>query len=130
MIDLEIKGDHRGSLVALEENLEVPFKIKRVFYIFDTQNNVIRGEHAHLKTRQFLIPVSGRCTVELYDGINTKVYDLDRPDIGLFQDAMVWGKMYNFSNDCVLLVLADRLYEESDYIRQLSLFENKLNNYN
>ena len=116
IVHFKIKGDERGLLIALEENRNIPFEIKRVFYIFATREGVRRGEHAHYKTKQLLIAVAGSCKVTLDDGYTKKTYTLDRPDIGLFQDALVWGNMHDFSADCVLMVLADSHYSTEDYI--------------
>lgn len=115
-------GDHRGSLIALEENKDIPFELKRVFYIFGTQPNVPRGQHAHYKTKQFLVSVAGSCKVTLDNGSTKKIFDLNKPNIGLFQDALIWGTMYDFSSDCVLMVLADDYYDEDDYIRDYETF--------
>ncbi len=118
----EIKGDERGSLIALENNIDVPFNIKRVFYIYDTLDGVVRGTHAHFLTQQLLVCVKGSCKVTLDDGKTKKTFLLDAPDKALLQKPMIWGKMYDFSDDCVLLVLADQLYDEEDYIRDYDKF--------
>ena len=118
----EIKGDQRGSLIALENNIDVPFNIKRVFYIYDTLDGVVRGTHAHFLTQQLLVCVKGSCKVTLDDGKTKKTFLLDAPDKALLQKPMIWGKMYDFSDDCVLLVLADQLYDEEDYIRDYDKF--------
>jgi len=115
-------GDERGKLVVLEANTQIPFDIKRVFYIYGTHENVPRGQHAHFKTKQYLIAVNGSCKVTLDTGKLTQTFDLDSPEKGLFQDALVWGTMHDFSSDCVLLVLADHFYNESDYIRDYKEF--------
>lgn len=116
-------GDHRGQLIALEENQNIPFDIKRVFYIYGTLDGVKRGEHSHYKTSQILIAVSGYCKVTLDDGKTKTTYSLDKPNIGLLQKPLVWGTMHGFSDDCVLLVLSDTYYDESDYIRNYSEFK-------
>jgi len=120
--ELQVLGDHRGQLVAIEENVDVPFKFKRVFYIYGTQENITRGKHSHYLTKQFLIAVNGSCKVTLDDGNKEITYDLNKPNLGLIQNHMVWGKMHDFSEDCVLLVLADREYTEKDYIRNYNDF--------
>lgn len=122
LINFNILGDRRGQLVALEANKEVPFDIKRVFYIYGTQQDVPRGNHSHYKTKQFLVSVAGSCKVTLDDGKTKETFDLDKPNIGLFQDALIWGTMHDFSSDCVLLVMADDYYDESDYIRSYDKF--------
>lgn len=120
-------GDERGSLVALEENNNIPFEIKRVFYIFGTQPGIPRGQHAHFRTKQLLIAVNGSCKVTLDDGKEKETFELNRPNIGLFQDAMIWGTMHDFSHDCVLMVLANEYYDETDYIRSYDNFLKALN---
>ena len=117
-----ILGDHRGQLVAIESQQNVPFEVKRVFYIYGTQPDVLRGQHSHHQTRQYLIAVNGSCKVTLDDGKQTITYDLNQPNIGLLQDALVWGKMHDFTPDCVLLVLASEHYDEADYIRDYNDF--------
>lgn len=118
----KILGDHRGQLIALEENREIPFDLKRVFYIYGTQEGVSRGQHSHYETKQLLVCVSGSCKVSLDDGKEKKVYVLDKPELGLFQDRLIWGEMFDFSPNCVLMVLANDLYDESDYIREYDTF--------
>lgn len=121
-----ILGDERGQLIAIESGLHIPFEIKRVFYIYGTQPNVPRGQHSHHKTKQYLIAVNGSCKVTLENGQSKETYDLNQPNIGLFQDAMVWGTMHDFSANCVLLVLADQHYNEADYIRSYEDFKQAL----
>lgn len=118
----KVLGDERGQLVAIESGIHIPFEIKRVFYIYGTQPNVPRGQHSHHKTKQYLIAVSGSCHVTLDDGTNKETHMLNQPHAGLFQDAMVWGTMHDFSPDCVLLVLASEHYNDADYIRNYEEF--------
>lgn len=118
----KVLGDHRGQLVVLESGIDIPFEIKRIFYIYGTQKSVPRGQHGHYKIKQYLIAVSGSCKVTLDNGKNKITYCLDSKNKGLFQDAMLWGEMHDFSEDCVLLVLASEHYDESDYIRDYSEF--------
>lgn len=118
----KVLGDHRGKLVALESTTGIPFEIKRVFYIYGTQPNIPRGQHAHHAIQQYIIAVSGSCKVTLDNGKEKKTHDLNAPHIGLFQDALVWGEMHDFSDNCVLLVLASDHYDESDYIRDYNKF--------
>lgn len=122
-----VLGDHRGQLVAIEGQQDVPFAVKRVFYIYGTQPGVPRGQHSHYKTQQYLIAVSGACKVTLDDGKQKYTYELNRPNIGLFQDALVWGSMHDFTPDCVLLVLASEHYDEADYIRNYDDFIKVIN---
>jgi dTDP-4-dehydrorhamnose 3,5-epimerase-like enzyme len=120
--EFKVLGDHRGQLVALEANREIPFNVKRVFYIYGTQEGVPRGNHSHYKTKQFLVVVNGSCKITLDNGKTKKTFDLDKPNLGLFQDALIWGTMHDFSSDCVLMVLADEYYDASDYINNYDTF--------
>lgn len=119
---LDVLGDIRGKLIALEAYQTIPFNIKRVFYIYGTQEGVPRGNHSHYKTKQFLVAVSGKCKVTLDDGKTKNTYDLNKPNIGLFQDALIWGTMHDFSDDCVLLVMASDHYDHDDYIVEYDSF--------
>ena len=120
--EFKVLGDHRGQLVALEANRQIPFDIKRVFYIYGTQEGVSRGNHSHYKTKQFLVAVNGSCKVTLDNGKEKEIFDLNKPNLGLFQDALIWGTMHDFSSDCVLMVLADEYYDASDYITNYDKF--------
>ena len=118
----KVLGDHRGQLVVIEGKDDVPFDIKRVFYIYGTQNKVSRGDHSHYNTKQYLIAVNGSCKVTLDNGKTKQIFDLDEPNKGLFQDALIWGTMHDFSDDCVLLVFANDCYKSEDYITNYSKF--------
>jgi dTDP-4-dehydrorhamnose 3,5-epimerase-like enzyme len=126
--EFKVLGDHRGKLIALEANRQIPFDIKRVFYIYGTQEGVPRGNHSHYKTKQFLLVVNGSCKVTLDDGKEKQTFYLNRPNLGLFQDALIWGTMHDFSSDCVLMVLADEYYDASDYITNYDTFLEVVNN--
>ena len=126
--EFNVLGDYRGQLVALEENRNIPFDLKRVFYIFGTQEGVSRGNHSHYKTKQFLVAVNGSCKVTLDNVKRKEIFDLNKPNLGLFQDALVWGTMHDFSNDCVLMVLADEYYDASDYITDYNKFLKEVTN--
>jgi len=119
----KVFGDHRGQLVAIEGGCDVPFDIKRVFYIYGTQKDVSRGNHSHYQTKQYLIAVNGSCKVTLDNGKTKQTFDLGQSNKGLFQDALIWGTMHDFSDDCVLLVLSSEPYSDSDYIRDYQNFE-------
>ncbi len=115
-------GDERGSLVALEAGNTVPFDIKRVYYIFGTEKNVARGFHAHHNLQQVAICVTGKCRMILDDGNTREEVWLDSPTKGLLIGDLVWREMHDFSEDCVLLVLASEYYDENDYIRDYDKF--------
>ena len=120
-------GDDRGSLVAMETIDKVPFEIKRVYFIFDTLKDVSRGFHAHKQLKQIAICVSGKCRMVIDDGRNREEVWLDSPSKGLLIDNNLWREMHDFSEDCVLLVLASEHYNESDYIRSYDDFKRALN---
>ncbi len=115
-------GDERGSLVALETGKTVPFDIKRVYYIFATQKAVARGFHAHKNLKQIVVCVTGKCRMVLDDSKVRQEIWLDSPTKGLLISDLVWREMHDFSEDCVLLVLASEHYDESDYIRHYEDF--------
>lgn len=122
LIQFQQHGDIRGMLVALEEGKEVPFTIRRVYYMYDTGEKVRRGYHAHRKLEQILICVSGSCKIHLDDGNDTEEVVLDKPYVGLYLSNNLWREMYDFSEDAVLMVLASELYDEGDYIRDYQQF--------
>ena len=122
MIPLTQRGDERGSLVAIESGRDVPFAIARVYYIFGTSLGVDRGRHAHHNLRQLAIAVAGSCTMLLDDGKQRISVRLDDPAVGLTMGPMIWREMSDFSTDCVLMVLADAVYDEADYIRDYDAF--------
>lgn len=119
-------GDNRGSLIALETLIDIPFDIKRVYYIFDTLSDVSRGFHAHQNLKQVLICVKGSCRILLDDGKRKENIILNNPQTGLLIENLVWREMHDFSEDCVLLVLASEYYDETDYIRDYNEFKKVL----
>lgn len=127
LLDFKTLGDDRGSLIALEENYNAPFDIKRVYYIFDTKEGVIRGYHAHINLKQIAIAVKGSCTFILDNGKTREEITLDNPNKGLLIEVLIWGEMKDFSPDCVLVVLASEHYDESDYIRDYNKFLEEVN---
>ncbi len=122
LIPLQAHGDDRGSLVSLEEGRNIPFEIKRVYYMFKTKEGVRRGFHAHKSLRQVAIAVRGSCRFVLDDGTERVELCLDNPAQGLVIESFMWREMYDFSDDCVLMVLADQLYDEADYVRSYEEF--------
>lgn len=115
-------GDERGQLVALEENRDIPFNIKRIYYMYDTVEGVVRGCHAHKSLEQILICIHGKCKIKLDNGREQKIVLLEKPYEGLYVGKNMWREMYDFSKDAVLMVLASELYDESDYIRNYEEF--------
>ena len=128
LVDFKTLGDDRGSLIAIEEGYNAPFDIKRVYYIFDTQEGVERGFHAHINLKQIAIAVKGSCTFVLDDGDKREEIKLTNPNQGLFIEGLIWREMKNFSEDCVLVVLASEHYDESDYIRDYQIFKKEVEN--
>ncbi|MBO1895831.1 WxcM-like domain-containing protein [Shewanella sp. BF02_Schw] len=122
LIPLQAHGDARGSLVALEEGNNIPFEIKRVYYMFNTKEEIRRGFHAHKQLKQVAIAVRGSCQFLLDDGSEKVEVMLNNPAEGLLIESFMWREMFNFSEDCVLMVLADQLYDESDYVRNYDDF--------
>lgn len=127
-IEFRSHGDERGQLVALEQGVEIPFAIKRVYYIFDTLEGVRRGFHAHRALQQVLVCVSGSCKIMLDDGMEKCDVQLDSPCKGIVVGNAVWREMYDFSENAVLMVMASELYDESDYIRNYNDFLEYVNN--
>ncbi|NUC50715.1 WxcM-like domain-containing protein [Escherichia coli] len=127
-IPLQKHGDERGMLVALEQAKNIPFEIKRVYYMFGTQGNVRRGYHAHKKIRQVAIPLNGSCRFHLDNGREKIDVVLDDPALGLLIEPGVWHEMYDYSKNCILLVLASDIYDENDYIRNYEDFMRSIKN--
>lgn len=123
MLEFSQKGDARGHLVIVEGGIDIPFDIKRVFYIYGSDRGVVRGQHANRKTEFVLINVAGRSKIRVKDGEgNEAIYCLNRPHTGVYLPTMVWKEMYDFSEDCVLLVLASEHYDATEYIRDYKEF--------
>ena len=128
IIDLKMlrfteKGDERGHLVVVEGGLDIPFEIKRVFYIYGSDPSVIRGKHANRHSEFVLINVAGSSKVRVADSSgNETVFHLNRPHTGIYLPAMVWKEMYDFSPDSVLLVLSNKCYDPNEYIRDFDEF--------
>ena len=129
MLEFPQCGDERGHLVIAEGKIDVPFEIKRVFYIYGSDADVVRGQHANRKTEFVLINVAGKSKVRLRDGEgNEAIFSLNRPHTGIYIPNMVWKDMYDFSEDSVLLVLASEHYDNSEYIRNYDDFEREIKN--
>lgn len=122
LMDLRKIQDPRGNLTPIESQLDVPFDIKRVFYQYDVPGGESRGAHAHIRDNQFLIAVSGAFEVLVDDGINKKIYTLNRPYFGLLVPPGIWSAEQEFSSGSVCLVLTDNGYDEADYIREYDEF--------
>ncbi len=111
-------GDERGDLVVIEgEGMDIPFDIKRVFYMYGSDSTVVRGQHANRETEFLLVNVGGSSKVRVDNGRESEVIVLDKPGMGLYLPPMLWKDMYDFSPDSILLVLASRHYDGKEYIR-------------
>lgn len=123
ILDFVERGDERGNLVVIEgEYQDIPFDIKRVFYIYGSDATVIRGQHANRRTKFVLINVAGQSKVKVDNGFETQIVSLDKPRMGLYLDTMVWKDMYDFSPDSILLVLCSEHYDGSEYIRDYDAY--------
>ena len=115
-------GDGRGQLVALEEFKDIPFRVKRVYYMYDIADGVTRGYHAHKSLQQILVCIHGSCKILMDNGKEKKIVPLEKPYEGLYVANNMWREMFDFSTDAVLLVLASDVYDERDYIRDYDEF--------
>lgn len=123
MLEFPQKGDERGHLVIVEGMKDVPFDIKRIFYIYGSDKDVVRGQHANLKSQFVLVNVAGKSKVRVKDGLgNEAVFSLNRAHTGIYLPEMVWKDMYEFSEDSVLLVLSSEHYDPEEYIRDYDTF--------
>ena len=125
IINFPVLGDNRGSLIALEAFNHIPFDIKRVYYIFDTKKSISRGFHAHINTKQVIICLSGSCRFILDDGKLRDEIILNSPSKGILIDKLIWREMHDFSQNCILIVLASDYYDENDYIKKYDEFLKK-----
>ena len=127
MLEFQQKGDERGHLVIVEGMKDVPFDIKRIFYIYGSDRNVVRGKHANRRSEFVLINVAGTSKVRVRDGRgNEAVYSLNRPRTGIYLPRMVWKEMYDFSEDSVLLCISSEHYDPEEYIRDYDVFAEEL----
>lgn len=122
LLNFDVKSDYEGKLVALEKGTDFPFAIKRVYYIWDTLKDVVRGKHSHHKLEQVIICVSGSCDFIIDNGKERQTIHLDNPAQGLYIKHNIWREFTNFSKDCVVMVLASEHYDESDYVRDYDEF--------
>ncbi len=119
-------GDERGKLVVIEGGESIPFEVKRVFYIYDSDASVIRGQHANVESEFVLINVAGQSKVRLTDGLEEFIVELNRPMMGVYIPRLIWKDMYDFSPDSVLLVLASTHYDGKEYVRNYEDYLKKM----
>jgi dTDP-4-dehydrorhamnose 3,5-epimerase-like enzyme len=120
--------DYRGNLSFIEENNQIPFEIKRVYYLYDVPSGATRGGHAHKELQQVVIALSGSFTVILDDGFKRRRFFLNRPHYGLYIPPLIWRELKNFSSNSVALSLVSEVYKESDYMRNYSAFKQMAHN--
>jgi len=128
IIQLPKIGDRNGQITAVNNSLEIPFDVNRVFYLYDIPAGEDRGAHAHKECHQFLVAASGAFDVEVDDGTNKLTFSLNQPNIGLHVPPGIWAAELNFSSGSICLVLASHPYQENDYIRDYQTFLNYTNN--
>jgi acetyltransferase-like isoleucine patch superfamily enzyme len=126
-IDLPNLGDERGGLVVAEASKNIPFKVNRIYYIFDAKPDIPRGFHAHKELHQVAFCIKGKCRMIMDNGSEKQEVWMDQANKGLRIPPLVWHEMHDFSEDCVLLVLASEYYDESDYIRSYDEFLSVIN---
>lgn len=123
MLEFKEHGDERGYLVVVEGERDLPFKIQRLFYIYGSDPDVVRGEHANRNSQFVLINVAGTSKIRVKDGLgNEIIFCLNRPHTGIYLPSMVWKDMYDFSKDAVLLCISSEHYDEKEYIRDYNEF--------
>lgn len=127
IINFPVLTDNRGSLISLEAFNHIPFDIKRVYYIFDTKKSISRGFHAHVNTKQVIICLSGSCRFILDDGKLRDEIILNSPSKGILIDKLIWREMHDFSQNCILIILASEVYNNDDYIRDYNKFLSTVN---
>jgi dTDP-4-dehydrorhamnose 3,5-epimerase-like enzyme len=126
LIDIPVAHDKRGNLSVIESGKNIPFEIKRVYYLYDVPGGTKRGGHAHKNLQQLIIAASGSFDVVLHNGKTKQKFTLNRSNYGLYIPKMTWREIENFSSGAVCLVLASEHYDESDYIRNFKEFKKSL----
>lgn len=122
MISFKQLGDQRGHLVVIEGSKDIPFEIARVFYIYGSDKNIVRGQHANRNSEFVLVNVQGTSKVKVDYGNHQEVFELSEPHTALFIPKMVWKEMYAFSQDSILLVFSNQKYDANEYIRNHDLY--------
>lgn len=124
LIDLPKILDERGNLSFLEENKHIPFKLERVYWIYDVPGGQIRGGHAYKELQEIIIALSGSFDVVLDNGHQKETFSLNRSYYGLYVPQLVWRHLENFSTNALCLILASTPYQEEDYVRDYEIFKN------
>jgi dTDP-4-dehydrorhamnose 3,5-epimerase-like enzyme len=122
LIEINQIGDRRGHITVVESQNEIPFDVKRVFYLYDIPGGETRGAHAHKECHQLLVAASGGYQVEVNDGVQKNIFNLNRPNQALHIPPGIWASEINFASGSICLVLASHVYQEEDYIRNYKDF--------
>ena len=122
IIEFPSINDLRGNLIFMENNLHIPFDIKRIFYVFDVPAGARRGGHAHKTVQEVIIPLAGSIDISVDDGITKNIFHLNKPSQGLYVSSMIWRELYNYSVGSILLVLASTSFDPSDYYKNYQEF--------
>lgn len=126
ILNFKVRENYDGKLVALEAEQDIPFEIKRVYYIWGNKPDIVRGKHAHRKLEQVVICMSGSCDFILDNGIKQETIHLNSADKGIYIKNNIWREFNNFSKDCVIMVLASEHYDEADYIRDYEQYKKEI----
>ena len=127
LLEFDQKGDNRGHMVIVESLKDIPFELKRIFYIYGSDADVVRGQHANRNSEFVLINVSGTSKVKVDDGKKIEIIELSKPHTGVYLPKMLWKEMYDFSEDSVLLVLTNTYYDSKEYIRDYDEYLKEVN---
>ncbi len=127
LIEIPTIEDYRGNIAVIEKEV-LPYKVNRVYYLFDVPSSATRGGHAHKEQIEFLIPLSGSFDVILKSGKEEKTISLNKPNKGLLIRSNIWRELENFSSGAVCLVLSSDVFDEEDYIRDFKVFLDYVNN--
>lgn len=122
-------GDEKGKLVVVEGGIDIPFELKRVFYIYGSDSGIVRGCHANINSEFVLINVAGHSKVKITDGKKTEIVELNKPMDGVYLPKMIWKEMFDFSSDSVLLVLSNTHYDGKEYIRDFNEYLKLMEHY-
>lgn len=122
IIKFKSYGDERGSLLSFEERRNIPFDIKRIYFLYNNNKTLSRGFHAHINLKQVLVCISGKCDVIVDDGKIRNNYELNNPEEGLLIQNLMWRELHNLSSECIIAVMANQYYDEKDYIRDYEEF--------
>lgn len=128
LIELPKILDKRGNLSFFENYNQIPFEIKRTYWIYDVPGGEVRGSHAFRNQQEFIVALSGSFDITIHDGIDEKVFSMNRSYYGLYIPKLMWRKIDNFSTNSLALIVSDSEFEEEDYVRDFELFKKMVNN--